>query len=98
LVRVEPVGRPEHREKKDDIRFVLKRVPEPVQLGFPSWVFHNDNPGSIAADDLLRVAEHESQASAKEHQDDESDVCSVGDSGSDFDVDIRAESDLGTDD
>lgn len=48
------------------------------------------------ANDLIRIAEHESQASAKEHQDDESDVRSVGDSGGFFDVDIRAEGDLRT--
>jgi hypothetical protein len=94
LVCVEPVGRPEHREKKDDIRFVLERVPQSPQLGFPGWVFHDDNAGSVAADDLLRVTEHESQASAEEHQHDESNVCSVGNSGGDFDIDIGAEGDL----
>jgi hypothetical protein len=96
LVGVEPVGRPEHWEKQDDKRFVLQRVVEPVQLGFPCWVFHYNDAGSVATNDLLRVTEHKSQTSAKEHQDNESNVRSVRDSGSDFDVDIRAESDLRT--
>lgn len=95
LVCVEPVGRPEHGEQKDDIRFVLEGVPESPQLSFPGWVFHDDNAGSVAADDLVRVAQQESQASAEEHQDDESDVCSVGDSGGDFDVEVGAKRDLG---
>jgi hypothetical protein len=90
LVCIEPVGSPEHWEKKDDIGFVLERVVEPVQLGFPRWIFHHNDAGAVAANDLVRVTNEESQASAKEHQDDERDVRSIGDRGGDFDVDIRA--------
>lgn len=69
-------------------------VIEAVQLCLPCWIFHNNNPGSVAANDLLRITEQESQTSTKEHQNNEGNICSVGDSSSDFDVDISAESDL----
>lgn len=94
LVGVEPVGRPEHREEKDDEGFVLQRVVEPVQLRFPRRVLHHNNPGSIAANDLLRITEQESQAGTKEHQHNKSNIRSIGDGGSFFDVDIRTKRDL----
>ena len=97
LVRVEPVGGPEHGEEEDDPRFRAECIPQPDDLGFPRGVLHQDHARAVATHDFLCVAETQGKTGAYEHEYDEGDVGAVADGFVLLDIDVLAQGDLSID-
>lgn len=98
LVSVEPVRGEEHREEEDDIGVGADGVVEANELGFPGWVLHENDLGTILTYNLTGIDEEETKSGADNHEDDETDVCSVIHWTLLLDVDVLAEWNEGTDD
>ena len=94
LIGDEPVGGPEHGEKKDYEWFVLDGLPQSEKLGLPGWILHQYNAGAIWSNDILRVAKEESEDGPKKHEDNESNVGSIGDCGVGLYVEVLSQRDL----
>ena len=95
LVDVEPVGNEEHGEEQDDEGLESQRFPETLELRHESGVLHDDDAGAVLADDVLGIAQEESQSGAEEHQDDKADVGAISDRRS-IVVEVGAEGDQTT--
>ena len=98
LVSVEPVRGEEHWEEEDDIGIGTDSVVEANELGLPGWVLHQNDLGTILTDNLAGIDEEETKGGANNHEDDETDVCSVVDWTLLLDVDVLTEWNEGTDD
>lgn len=94
LICVEPVGSPKHWEEENDEGFVGDGLVEAFEFGYPGWVFHEDYFGTIWSDNVIGVAEKESDTCTDEHEDDECDISAIVNSTVGFDIDILTEWDL----
>lgn len=98
LVSIEPVRGEEHWKEEDDIGVGSDGVVEANELGFPSWVLHQNDLATILTDNLTGIDEEEAKSGPNNHEDNETDVCSIVDWTFLLDVDVLAEWNEGTDD
>lgn len=94
LIGVKLARRPEHGEEEQDERVELHGLVEPDEFRLPTRVLLQDDAGSVWSDNIVGVAEEESEDSSSEHEHDEGDVGSIGDSAVSRDLDILADRDL----
>lgn len=94
LVGCEPIGGPEHGEQENDHGFVSNGLPKTNELGLPTWVFHQNDLGSIGADNIIGVAEKQGEACPEEHKNDEGNVSAVPNCFVFFDMDVLPDGDL----
>ena len=94
MIGCEPIGRPKHGEEEKNEGFESNGFPKSDELGLPAGVLHQDNASPIRSDDITGVAKAQSNTSTQEHEDDEPDVGTIGDSAVGLDIDILAERDL----
>jgi hypothetical protein len=94
LVGSEPVGAPEHGEQENDRGLVSQGLPKTDELGLPAGMLHQNNLGSIGADDILGVAEKKGDACSEEHEDNEGNVGTIANVLICRDMDILSERDL----
>jgi hypothetical protein len=57
-------------------------------------MLHQDDAAAVGSDDVSSIAEAKSKEGTDDHQDDEADISTVGNSGVGLDVDIFAEGNL----
>lgn len=91
LVCVEPIRGPHHGEQQDDVWLGKDASVQTLEFGPPAGVLHENDLCTVRTDDLVGIDEEKSQESAGNHEDDESNVSTVGDRGGHLDVDVLTE-------
>lgn len=93
MVGVKDVGGEEHGEEEDDPGRAVESLPEALDLGAPRGVLHDDDLCVVFTDDLVGVADHESEDGTDSHEGDEGGISTIR-HGTCFLVDVLGEGDL----
>jgi hypothetical protein len=94
LVGIEPVGRPEHWEEKNDKWLESDSLPKSNKLRLPARVLHQNDASSVRSDNIAGITKTEGEAGTAEHEDNEGNVGTISDCAVRFDMDVLSKWDL----